>query len=334
MTGKRMLFSCFNTNGNRIAVAVSFRHLSLALSALFLSHLVLADQGRVEQGLTIAFEARELARQGGAILTDAEFDVFMERVAEEHHLGFLISRERLSDAMNNLMLPRLIAAHAASNGYLEAPEVQARLYQNVVMSISDSYLADHLAELELDDYEQVARELYLRDPDRFKTPDRFDFTHVLVATGRERGELEAMERVLYLYEQMTEGRELTDLASEYSDEEGARDNAGQFTEISFRDLDEIFAAALFQLPDGTISEPVRTQFGWHIIRRDGHHEPRRQTFEEARERAINVARRRHQERISESLVSGLRSQQMEINVAGLKDYLERYDILWEGVEVD
>lgn len=68
-------------------------------------------------------------------------------------------------------------------------------------------------------------------------------------------------------EKLAEGEEWQALAAEYSTDESNKDNGGDLGWIGREDsYDETFLKASFDLEDdGQISEPVETQFGWHII---------------------------------------------------------------------
>jgi peptidyl-prolyl cis-trans isomerase C len=79
--------------------------------------------------------------------------------------------------------------------------------------------------------------------------------HILVATEAEAKDIEA---------QLKKGADFATLAKEKSKDPGAADGGdlGYFTKDQM--MPE-FAEAAFKLDKGQISDPVKTQFGWHII---------------------------------------------------------------------
>lgn len=98
------------------------------------------------------------------------------------------------------------------------------------------------------------------------------------------------------------------LAREISEDPSAGNNSGSLGWFSEKEMDPAFSAAAFALKsDGDVSEPVLSQFGWHVIRRDGHRPTSTPTFDEVkdaimaemkkvyvddkREEAINAIRR-------------------------------------------
>jgi foldase protein PrsA len=59
------------------------------------------------------------------------------------------------------------------------------------------------------------------------------------------------------------------LAGRYSIDSGSASNGGRLQPFSPGDLDPTFEAAAAKLDPGEISRPVKTQFGWHVIRLTG-----------------------------------------------------------------
>lgn len=59
-----------------------------------------------------------------------------------------------------------------------------------------------------------------------------------------------------------------EIANEYSDDTGSNTKGGQYglQMMSTQNFVKPFADAAFSLKDGEISEPIQTQFGWHIIK--------------------------------------------------------------------
>lgn len=56
-----------------------------------------------------------------------------------------------------------------------------------------------------------------------------------------------------------------DLAKEYSIDPGSADKGGELGPLPAQNLDPDFVAGALALQPGEISDPVQTQFGWHVI---------------------------------------------------------------------
>lgn len=302
---------------------------STLLAVVFWGGSGIANGADITQELDISLESTVIATQGAATVSQADFDAYMSRIADEDRVGFLSSRDRIGQALENLMLPRLLANQAHESGLIDDPSLQAKLYQTATVLIAEEYIANYFAERELDDYSQLAREMFMTQPDRFRAPKRFDFTHVLVSVGQERGELDAMERISSIYAQLSEGADISALAAEYSDDPAMEDNAGSYVEIDPEILDPAVAQALALMQPDQISEPVRSEYGWHVIRLDQIRDRRQLEWEEAEELALRLARERHLNQVRETLILELRSDPMEVDPDAVQEILTRYDVPWD-----
>jgi peptidyl-prolyl cis-trans isomerase SurA len=84
-----------------------------------------------------------------------------------------------------------------------------------------------------------------------------------------------------LYQLVLNGADWAELAKEYSDDKLAAQNGGIMRFISQEFSVPEFADAAFALKtDGEVAKPVRTKYGWHLIKRIETKPP--QTFEEAK----------------------------------------------------
>ena len=109
-------------------------------------------------------------------------------------------------------------------------------------------------------------------------PEQRRVRHILVADGDE-----ALARAEALRARIVSGEAFEDVAREASDDPGS---AGQGGDLGFGGRGiwvPPFEEAAFSLPVGEVSEPVRSDFGYHLIRVEDIRASRTRTFEEAKE---------------------------------------------------
>jgi peptidyl-prolyl cis-trans isomerase NIMA-interacting 1 len=82
-----------------------------------------------------------------------------------------------------------------------------------------------------------------------------------------RSKPEALERAKQVEARLRAGEEFGALAAEYTDEPGGAERGGDLGRFTRDKMTKRFADAAFGLQPGQISEPVETQFGFHIIQR-------------------------------------------------------------------
>jgi len=132
-------------------------------------------------------------------------------------------------------------------------------------------------ELILDRYEQAR--------DSYTAAEIRTASHILL-TVEEGASDENIEQVnLRLQElraQIIETDDFTGVAREFSQDPGSSADGGNLGEIESGVMVQPFEDALFQMQVGELSEPVRTAFGWHLIKLDAIRGGGTRAFEEVR----------------------------------------------------
>ncbi|MEM6261482.1 MAG: peptidylprolyl isomerase [Bacteroidota bacterium] len=67
---------------------------------------------------------------------------------------------------------------------------------------------------------------------------------------------------------MNQGKSFAEMATQYSDDPSAKQNAGNLGYFSAFDMVYPFESGAFSTPVGEVSQPVRTSFGYHLIKVD------------------------------------------------------------------
>lgn len=89
--------------------------------------------------------------------------------------------------------------------------------------------------------------------------------HILIKTNELIDDAEARKRLLALKERLANGEDFAALARAHSDDKGSALKGGSLDWVGPGDLVKPFEDAMEQLATNEISEPVQTQFGWHLI---------------------------------------------------------------------
>ncbi len=77
---------------------------------------------------------------------------------------------------------------------------------------------------------------------------------------------EAEERARAALERIKKGEEFAALASELTEDPSGKENGGDLDYFTKEQMVPEFANIAFQMSPGQVSNPIRTQFGWHIIK--------------------------------------------------------------------
>jgi peptidyl-prolyl cis-trans isomerase SurA len=89
--------------------------------------------------------------------------------------------------------------------------------------------------------------------------------HILIKTNELVDDAEAQKRLVALRERINDGDDFANLARAHSDDKGSAINGGSLDWVGPGALVPPFEEAMNKLAINEISQPVQTQFGWHMI---------------------------------------------------------------------
>ena len=154
------------------------------------------------------------------------------------------------------------------------------------------------AGIKVDDEE--LRAVFDAERERFVTPEKREVSHILISVPSDAGPdavEQARARLLALKGRIEVGESFADLARENSDDPGSAPSGGELGFIERGIMVPAFEAAAFALAPGQLSDPVRSSYGWHLVKVTSVQESRGATFEEVREQVLAQYQAREAERI-------------------------------------
>jgi len=116
--------------------------------------------------------------------------------------------------------------------------------------------------------EDKLRAYYQDHADEFQVPEERQVRHILISvseTADEAVSKAAEDKAASLHQRLTDGESFDALAKEFSDDPGSAEQGGDVGWITRGLMAKAFEDKAFFLEQGTVSEPVRTPFGFHLI---------------------------------------------------------------------
>ncbi|MEE9754254.1 peptidylprolyl isomerase [Listeria seeligeri] len=142
-------------------------------------------------------------------------------------------------------------------------------------------------------------------------------SHILVADEAKAKEVE---------QKLKDGEKFADLAKEYSTDTATKDNGGKLAPFGPGKMDPAFEKAAYALKNkGDISDPVKTQYGYHIIQMD---EPATKTTFDKDKKAVKESYLQSQlttENMQKTLKKEYKDANVEVEDKDLKDAFKDYD---------
>lgn len=130
--------------------------------------------------------------------------------------------------------------------------------------------------------EQQLRDFYQRQLDQYASQEQRRASHILIEGGDE----ESLQKAQEIHKRITEGESFAKLAEEFSADTISAEEGGDLGLVQRGQLVGNFEDALFSMEEGEVSEPVKTEFGYHIIKLDEIKAPAAPEFEEVRDELV------------------------------------------------
>ena len=152
-------------------------------------------------------------------------------------------------------LDQASVSQAQTNAYFE--QNQSRFFEKAKVKIDYVELsADEISkEVAID--EDALFNYYEDEQARFSTEEERQAQHILVADETVANSI---------YDQLSKGGDFAKLAAEHSEDPGSKDNAGDLGFFTKGVMVEAFENKVFAMQIGETSAPVKSDFGYHIIR--------------------------------------------------------------------
>jgi len=297
--------------------------------------------------------AKAILAQSG--ITPAAFDEQLRNQLEVEQLAQSIQR---SDFLTSTEQARLFAleneqrevryAILPAAKYAAAVQVDAKAQQDYYTAHQADYQTPEsvdlqYAELQLD---RLAAQVnvtpadlqayYDKHKDSYVTAERRHAHHILIQIAAPKdaaADAAALKRARDVLAQARAGKDFGALAKQYSQDTGSAAQGGDLGWVDTGGLFKELSAALAQLKPGEFSEPVKTTYGYHILRLDEVQPAKTRTLEEAKA-DVEAAYRREQasdlfgdrqEALEQKLEAGSTdlqalAQQYDLHTGEIKDF--------------
>jgi peptidyl-prolyl cis-trans isomerase C len=140
--------------------------------------------------------------------------------------------------------------------------------------------------------EADAKKLYDQQVAQVKTEDEVRARHILVET---------QEKAKEIFEKIAHGGDFAKLAAEHSRDPGSKDSGGELGFFGRGQMVPQFEETAFKMKAGDVSQPVQTQFGWHLIKVDEKRTKKPPEFAAIKDRMIGSMIQRKAQEIASQL---------------------------------
>ncbi len=239
-----------------------------------------------------------VASAGGVTVTLGDLKAFVEQVRLDRNIDVQPDQDTLLGIAEQILIFRSLAREAEREGLDRDAMVVRQLELRREELLGKTRLKEVIAKAPFPDLDQVAKETYLTDKDRYTRPDEVRAAHILIGI-QDRSEEEAMALAERLRVELESHPErFAELATEHSDDPGSAEKGGELGWFSRKRMVTPFADAAFALQSpGELSPVVRSKFGYHIIRLDERRAGELIPFEEVKAEIVVQEQAAHRKRV-------------------------------------
>src|SRR3974377_938966 len=136
--------------------------------------------------------------------------------------------------------------------------------------------------------------------------------HILIraAAGDDKASKEAEDKIKAIIVRRKKGEDFAKVASEATEDPSGKANGGDLGYFSKEQMVPEFSDTAFKLDKGQISEPVKTQFGWHVIKVEDKRVKPVPPFDEVKPQIENYVQRKAQAELVTSLRARAKIEKM------------------------
>lgn len=278
------------------------RHFWIPPLTLF---LIVAAAGHV---MPAAADSTVVAKVDGKIITETDMSFAEAEIGGD--LGSLPEATKRRVLVEYLIENQLFADAADADKLGAGGQFDERMLYWRRRALRDAYFDKNVKNSVS---EAAAKTFYDDQIKGLKPEEEVQARHILVDTE---------EQAKAILDKLAKGADFAQIAKESSKDPGTKDEGGLLGYFSRGQMVPQFEEAAFKLQKGEVSQPVQTQFGWHLIKVEDRRAKAPPTFEEVKGRILNAMIHRK----AQDLANRLRSQaKVEYVDAEIKKQVEEHD---------
>lgn len=215
-------------------------------------------------------ENKILAVVNGTPITEMDMEIAIQRFGQDRRQG-LRSPEGRKQLLDQLIAWELLYQNAVDTGMEEREDYKLQIQEARKGILTQLAIQDVINGASVE--EEDIKEYYDENKEYFKEDEQVTARHILVDT---------LEKAQQVKEEIASGTSFEDAARKYSSCP-SKEQGGDLGSFGRGMMVPEFEKAAFELEEGVVSEPVKTQFGYHLILVEGRTEAEEKPYEEVRE---------------------------------------------------
>ncbi len=215
-------------------------------------------------GFTAIAQAELVTDKQDHQIRNNNLEVLLEMAPVDAQIKLLNNKTQLNEQLEQLYLRKVLAEMAVNEG-LDKQGLNAERLEAIRNEALYLLKLDALRKSNKKDYTKYAQQLYLVNQAEYSGAARVDAAHILIST-KTLSDAEALAKAQEIRQQLMQGANFNELALKESDDKTVKKNKGEMGAFTSEQMVKPFSDAVFAMQVGEISEPVKTKYGYHLIK--------------------------------------------------------------------
>ena len=249
--------------------------------------------------------------QGGVTVTIGDVDAYMQRIPADKWAGFVSNADRIESMLKDILRTKMLAAQAVEMKLDKTVSAQSQLQLAHDDVLARLRMIEFNDSIKVPDLNQLAKERYIANKDRYVIPAEVTVQHILISKNG-RSDAAALALAEQVREKAIAHPEQYDaLVMQYSDDPSKDANKGVMKDANSDKFVPEFAKAAGTLTAANpISPPVKTKFGYHILKLVSTTPAQQQSFDEVKLGIIEELKKNYISEQKQVFLSNLAAQEM------------------------
>jgi parvulin-like peptidyl-prolyl isomerase len=227
---------------------------------------------------------------GDYVLTRDKFRAITDYMGQKY--DYKLNPEQEKEFIQFIVNKKLMAMDARSKGYADRPDIKMKYEWDFDDILSHAYYADNI-DKKSNVTDAEAKAYYTAHTGDFV---QIKASHILV---------KSKQLADSLYNRIKDGEDFADIAKKYSEDDTTKAKGGDLGEFGRGTMVQEFEDAAFALDDGEVSRPVKSIYGWHIIKVLSR---KKYNFDDSRDKIVQMIKEKKQQQAFDSVISALKKK--------------------------
>ncbi|HRU40004.1 MAG TPA: peptidylprolyl isomerase [Candidatus Goldiibacteriota bacterium] len=246
-------------------------------------------------------DSETIAIIGKYVLTRGKYNVITAYMKQK--FNYTLTKDQEREFLEYIVNKKLMSLEGRALGYGEKEDLKIKYEWDFDDLVSHEYFVNNI-EKKSGVTQAMASDYYAKNKGDFV---EIKAQHIMV---------KSRDMAKSLHKRLLNGEDFDELAKKYSEDETTKANAGNLGYFTKGVMVQEFEDAAFALGKDGISEPVKTAYGWHIIKVL---DKRQISFDDSKDRIMKMIREKKAKEVFDSEINSLKKKyKVQVNKDLLK----------------